>query len=49
MSAHDDPRTVLTELYPKLADWIANGDKVLLHQEELGDRLQGVVAGYLVW
>ena len=49
MPASDDPRTVLAELYPKLADWIANGDKVLLHQEELGDRLQGVVAGYLVY
>jgi hypothetical protein len=28
---------------------MANGDKVLLHQEELSDRLQGVVGGYLVY
>ena len=46
---HDDPRPVLVELYPKLAAGTANGDKVLLHQEELSDRLQGVVAGYLVY
>jgi len=46
---HEDPRIVLTELYPKLAGWMAKEEKVLLHQEELSDRLQGVVAGYLVW
>ncbi|HTJ76233.1 MAG TPA: hypothetical protein VL337_12820 [Acidimicrobiales bacterium] len=46
---HEDPRPVLAELYPKLAEWIAKGDKVLVHQEELSDRLQGVVAGYLVY
>jgi hypothetical protein len=46
---HDDPRPVLAELYPKLSGWIAKEEKVLVHQEELSDRLQGVVAGYLVW
>ena len=46
---HDDPRPVLSELYPKLQAWMAAGDKVLLHQEELSDRLQGVVGGYLVY
>ena len=49
LSAHDDARAVLVELYPKLQAWIGSGDKVLLHQEELSDRLQGVVAGYLVY
>ena len=49
LPAHDDARPVLAELYPKLADWLGKGDKVLVHQEELGDRLQGVVAGYLVY
>jgi len=46
---HDDPQHVLAELYPKLAEWGAKGDKVLLHQEELGDRLLGVVTGYLLY
>jgi hypothetical protein len=40
---HEDPRVVLGELYPKLAEWLAKDDKVLLHQEELSDRLLGVV------
>lgn len=44
-----DTRTVLTELYTGLRDWIAAGEKILLHQEELGDRLMGVVSGYLLW
>ena len=25
------------------------GERLLVHQEELGDRLMGVVAGYLLW
>ena len=28
---------------------LADGEKVLLHGEELGDRICGVVAGYLLW
>ena len=46
---HEDAQSVLAELYPKLADWVAKEEKVLLHQEELSDRLLGVVAGYLIY
>jgi len=46
---HEDPKVMLGELYPKLSDWLAKEDKVLLHQEELSDRLLGVVAGYLLY
>ena len=46
---HEDPQPVLAELYPKLAGWIDKEEKVLLHQEELSDRLLGVVAGYLLY
>lgn len=46
---HDDPRVALPELYVQLRDWMAAGEKLLVHQEELGDRLMGVVAGYLLW
>ena len=46
---NDNIREVVGEVLPKLRDWLAAGEKVLLHQEELGDRLQGLVAGYLVW
>ena len=46
---HDEPRPIIEDLYARLRKWLAAGEKVLLHQEELGDRLQGIVAGYLVW
>jgi hypothetical protein len=44
-----DSREVLGELYPQLAQWIQSGERLLLHQEELGDRVMGVVGGYLIW
>ena len=43
-----DPRSTLIELYTALRGWLTSGEKLLLHQEELGDRLMGVVAGYLL-
>jgi hypothetical protein len=42
-------RDTLIELFRALREWVGAGEKVLLHQEELGDRLMGVVAGYLLW
>jgi len=49
LGAHDDAHAVLADLFGRLAKWLGSGEKILIHQEELGDRLQGVVAGYLVW
>jgi len=45
----DDARTVLTELFRQLREWLAAGERVLVHQEELGDRLMGAVGGYLLF
>jgi len=45
---HDDPKVVLKELYAHLREWQQGGERVLVHQEELGDRLMGTVAGYLL-
>jgi hypothetical protein len=47
-SGSTDSRSTLAELYSALHNWIAAGERLLLHQEELGDRVMGVVAGYLV-
>jgi hypothetical protein len=44
-----DPRTVLPRLYVSLDEWLAAGEKLLVHQEELGDVLMGVAAAYLLW
>ncbi len=46
---HDDPAIYLLAFYPELRDLLATGAKVLIHGEELGDRLSGIIAGYLVW
>jgi len=46
---HDDPTLVMGDLYARIKDWLSAGERVLIHQEELGDRLMGVVAGYLRW
>jgi hypothetical protein len=47
--SHDDAAVVLADLYRQLKEWLAAGERLLVHQEELGDRLMGVVAGYLMW
>jgi hypothetical protein len=44
-----DPRMVLEECFTDLRNSLADGQRVLMHQEELGDRVMGVVAGFLVW
>ena len=44
-----DPRPVLAGCYRDIDDSLAAGLRILVHQDELGDRVMGVVAGYLVW
>jgi hypothetical protein len=45
----DHPSAVLGVLYPELRALLADGERVLLHHDEAGDRLEGLVAGYLVY
>jgi hypothetical protein len=45
----EDAATFLAALYPELRQMLLAGEKLLLHQDELGDRLCGIVAGYLLW
>ncbi len=49
MSTYDDAQEWLSRFYPELRDLLAGGQKVLLHGEELGDRVCGIVTGYLIW
>ena len=44
-----DIRDALTDLYRSLEAWLRAGERLLLHQEELGDRVMGVIGGYLLW
>lgn len=49
LPASGDVREVLASLFGELEGWLAAGEKVLLHQEELGERVMGVAAAYLCW
>ncbi|MGD0742975.1 MAG: hypothetical protein ABSA31_06775 [Acidimicrobiales bacterium] len=49
MGAYSDIPAVLGDLYPKLLGWLHAGERILVHQDELGDRLAGVFAGFLWW
>ncbi|HEX4866119.1 MAG TPA: hypothetical protein VFV32_00680 [Acidimicrobiales bacterium] len=46
---HDDPRTIAETLYPELVQLLAGDGKVLVHQDELSDRVAGLMGGYLLW
>jgi hypothetical protein len=45
----DDPVAFQRALYQELATLLGRDEKLLLHQEEVGDRICGLVAGYLLW
>jgi hypothetical protein len=46
---HDDPSEVLPPIWDDLQSQVANGDKIVVHADELGDRLLGVMGGYLIY
>jgi hypothetical protein len=43
------PEQFLAEVLPELQGLMAAGEKVLVHQDELGDRVQGLMAAFLRW
>lgn len=45
----EDPRSALPPIFRTLQGWLDAGERVLVHREELGDDIQGFVAGYLLW
>jgi hypothetical protein len=47
--ANGDARENLADLFLQLDEWLSKGERVLLHQDELGDGVVGVMAGYLLW
>ena len=46
---HDDQAAYLSAFLPELRNLITSKHKVLIHGEELGDRISGIVGAYLVW
>jgi hypothetical protein len=49
LGVHDDAPAVLAILFPQLRAWLASGEKILIHQDEISDRLQGLAGAYLVF
>jgi hypothetical protein len=49
LPAHGDSQGVLADLYRDLTGWLEAGERILVHQDELGDRLLGAMAGFLLW
>jgi len=45
---HDDPNEVLPPIWDDIREQLAAGDKIIVHADELGDRLLGVIGGYLI-
>ena len=50
LGRHDELGERLGEIYAIIAGWLDNPDeRVLVHHEEFGDRILGVMAGYLLY
>ena len=50
LGRHDDWAQSLPRIYAVLAEWLDNpAELVLIHHEEFGDRLVGVLTGYLMY
>ena len=50
LPAGGDPKDVLgRRSYPALLAWLQAGDRILMHQDELSERVSGVIAGFLCW
>jgi hypothetical protein len=45
----DDARRLLTDLYPTLRGFLKDGTKVIVHADDVGDRVAGALGGYLRW
>lgn len=45
----DDPSLLLGAFYADLRTDLAAGERLLIHDDDVGDRVQGVMAGYLVY
>ncbi|HWC66967.1 MAG TPA: hypothetical protein VG478_02800, partial [Acidimicrobiales bacterium] len=47
--ANEDDRDYLAGFYPELHELLQAGTKVLVHGDEVGDRVVGLVGGYIRW
>src|SRR5438874_2379594 len=45
----DDAQRFVATFFPEIRTMISEGQKLLVHQDELGDRVSGLMAGFLLW
>ena len=45
----DDAQRFVATFFPELRTMLSVNQKVLVHQDELGDRVSGLMAGFLLW
>ena len=45
----DDAQKFVAAFFPELRTMLSEGLKTLVHQDELGDRVSGLMAGFLLW
>jgi len=45
----DDAVRFVASFFPELRMMLSENQKVLIHQDELGDRVSGLMAGFLLW
>ena len=48
-TSSDDAQKFAASFFPEIRTMLSEGQKVLVHQDELGDRVSGLVAGFLLW
>jgi hypothetical protein len=46
---HEETAVALEPFWRELRQQLAAGDKVIVHHDEVGDRLEGAIAGYLLY
>jgi hypothetical protein len=49
MPADADVAALVNDLYPQLVEWMRSGERILIHQDELSDRVMGIAGGFLLW
>jgi hypothetical protein len=45
----DDPRLVLPVVFTSIQKWLDDGERILIHREEVGDEVMGLIAAYLLY
>jgi hypothetical protein len=48
-TAADDAQRFVAGFFPELRQMLSENQRVLIHQDELGDRVSGLMAGFLLW